>query len=154
MTETPDDRSEQTSAPTSTPAERLALARAAKAEKRASAADDTRDPAAVLEADRAHKAGVLEGAKEAERQRLINEGRAQAKAEFDASMKAATDRQLLPGHVWVRVLPLGHDKLSTGAYDPSTNSFPHYPKGAVLQCLEGSAKQHETAGRVEILDDV
>jgi hypothetical protein len=59
-----------------------------------------------------------------------------------------------PGHVTVRVLPLGHQKVFTGGLDPKGESvearFPRHDKGAVFTLPRAVAEAQEARGFVEI----
>lgn len=64
------------------------------------------------------------------------------------------NEDLAPGHVWVRVMRKGHDKISTGELQPlvADNMFPRHPMGAVIQMPQASAEKFEEVdGWVEIL---
>jgi len=59
-----------------------------------------------------------------------------------------------PGHVSVRVLPLGHQKVFTGGLDPKGETlearFPRHDKGAVFTLPRAVAEVQEARGFVEI----
>ncbi len=58
------------------------------------------------------------------------------------------------GQVMVRVLPLGHLKIFTGATDPLGHTpeqkFPTHPRGALIALPRAVAEAQEAHGRVEI----
>lgn len=57
------------------------------------------------------------------------------------------------GHVRVRVLPMGHRKVFTGAENMNSldNRFPTYGRGEEFTLEESIAQTQENAGLVEIL---
>lgn len=61
---------------------------------------------------------------------------------------AAMDEQ--PGHVSVRVLPLGDGKIADGSFGPSPDRFGHYRRGDEPRLPRGIAQQLEEKGWVEI----
>jgi hypothetical protein len=61
-----------------------------------------------------------------------------------------------PGQVRVRVLPLGHQKVFTGAMNPKGETvearFPRHDKGAIFTLPRAVAEAQEARGFVEIED--
>lgn len=55
------------------------------------------------------------------------------------------------GHVKVRVLPMGHDKVFTGENDPETLQPGKHPKGATVALPADIARRLEDRGYVEIM---
>jgi hypothetical protein len=68
--------------------------------------------------------------------------------EIEQSEKPAT---LPKGHVKVRVLPMGHEKVYTGETDPLTLQPGKHPKGATVALPHEIATTLEDRGYVEIL---
>jgi hypothetical protein len=74
-----------------------------------------------------------------------------------------TKPALQPGNVWCRILPNGHNKVSTGetkrnatgGYDMEEGAevFPKFPRGAIMQLPLKIAKAQEINGNLEIQED-
>lgn len=69
--------------------------------------------------------------------------------------------ELQPGYVWCRILPRGHNKISTGETNRNAAGgysdlgegiavFPSFPKGAIMQLPLKIAQMQEDNGYLEI----
>ena len=78
--------------------------------------------------------------------------RVEPDAATDTASETASDEQ--PGHVAVRVLPLGDGKIADGSFGPSPDRFGHYRRGDEPRLPRGIAQQLEDKGWVEITPSV
>jgi hypothetical protein len=77
---------------------------------------------------------------------------AAARAALAAKRAEEAPPPVPPGHVRVRVMKRGHDKIATGEICPlETVRFPNYRQGDETTLPRDTADKYEDAGMVEVL---